>query len=483
MTLQSHVLVCATVMARTLDELRAARERVEMSADLVELRLDDLDTIDVQGALHGRKRPVILTCRPRWEGGRFNGSEEERKRILAQAIASDADYVDIEWRADFGDLVLARGGRGVVLSMHQFDGVACDLRSRLSAMSAMGAEILKVAVRVERLADTRRLLDLQHQIPGQKLAVIGMGQKGIATRILACRFGSVWTYAGGEAHVGQIDLDTLLDVYRFRRITRDTAVYGIAGEPLAHSLSPAMHNAAFAAAERDAVYVPFETDSAEELLAAADAFNVAGLSITAPLKISLLDYVRRRDAWVESVSALNTLKRGPHGWEATNTDVPGFLEPLRGEALHGIRATVIGSGGAARAAVAALRSQGASVTVSARRRRMAGILAGPGGHVTQFPPDAGTWDLLVNTTPLGTWPRVTDTPVPAPLLAGGRLVYDLVYNPPVTKLLREAAAAGCRTIGGVEMLIAQAERQFEWWTGQLPAPGLFREVAHASHVV
>jgi 3-dehydroquinate dehydratase/shikimate dehydrogenase len=482
MTLQPHVLVCATVTGRSLEELRAARERVESSADLVELRLDGLDTIDVQAALAGRKRPVILTCRPRWEGGGFQGSEEERKRILAQAIASDADYVDIEYRANFEDLVLARGGRGIVLSMHQFDGSPFDLPARASAMSARGPEVVKIAVRIDRLPDARKLLDLQHQVPGQKMVVIGMGPKGAVTRILACRFGSVWMYAGDETESGQIGLRTLLDLYRFRRITRDTAVYGLAGEPIAHSLSPAMHNAAFEAAKRDAVYVPFETGSAEELLQAADAFGLSGASITAPLKIQLLEHVKHRDAWAESVSALNTIKRGPRGWEATNTDVPGFMEALRDEALLGVRATVIGAGGAARAAVAGLRSRGAVVTVSARRRRTATLLAGPGGCVAPFPPQAGTWDLLVNATPVGTWPHVAATPIPAPLLAGGRLVYDLVYNPPVTRLLRESAAAGCRTIGGIEMLIAQAERQFEWWTGQPPPPGLYREVAHAAYV-
>jgi 3-dehydroquinate dehydratase/shikimate dehydrogenase len=478
-----RVLVCATIAARNLEELREERARVEPMADLVELRLDALDTIDVREALSGRKRPAVVTCRPAWEGGRFRGSEEERRQILAEAVASDADYVDIECRAGFEDLVLARGGKGIVLSMHRFDRMPDDLAARVNAMAAFRPEVIKVAVRVDRLLDVLQLLDLQHRLPRQKLVVIGLGPKGTFTRILAAQFGSAWTYAGREEQLGQIPLAMLLDRYRFRTISRETAVYGLAGEPLAQSLSPVMHNAGFEAADLDAVYVPFETSDADELLAVADALGVAGLSVTAPLKIALVDRVRRRDEWVESVNALNTVKRERDGWHATNTDVPGFLDALRGEALHGVRATVMGAGGAARAAVAALRSLGAEVTVSARRRRTAALLAGPGGRVAPFPPEPGSWDLLVNTTPVGTWPRVTETPVPAPLLAGGRLVYDLVYNPPVTRLLREAAAAGCRTVSGIEMLIAQAERQFEWWTGRATAPGLFRKVAHASYVV
>ncbi|HSL23407.1 MAG TPA: type I 3-dehydroquinate dehydratase [Vicinamibacterales bacterium] len=476
-------LVCATVSAPTLDALVAERRRVEPLADLVELRLDGLRTIDVREAIGGSTRPVVVTCRPRSEGGRFDGSEEERHRILSDAVSSEADYVDIEWRAGFEDLILARGGRGVIVSMHRFDTIPVDLEGRVRAMATTGADVLKVAVRVSDLAGTHRLLQLHHQFPDLQLVVVGMGSKGIATRILPSRFGSAWTYAGSEHAAGQLALEDLIDTYRFRRIGASTAVYGIAGEPLAHSLSPAMHNAGFEDAEIDAVYLPFETSDPDQLLSLADALDVRGLSVTAPLKIALCERIRRQDEWVESVGSLNTLKRDEHGWCATNTDVPGFLEPLRDEELRGSRATIIGAGGAARAATAALRSRGAEVTIAARRRHVAVKLAGPGGCVSACPPEPGSWDLLVNATPVGTWPSNDASPVPAPLLSGGRIVYDLVYNPPVTRLLRDAAAAGCRTISGIEMLIAQAERQFEWWTGRSPASGLFRNVAHASYLL
>jgi 3-dehydroquinate dehydratase/shikimate dehydrogenase len=452
-------------------------------ADLVELRLDGLPTIDVRAAIGGCKKPVILTCRPRWEGGRFDGSEEERHRILADAVASDADYVDIEWRSGFEDLVLARGGRGIILSLHRYDGMPRDLVDRARAMSGIGVDVIKIAVQPERLSDLLVLEQLHTLYRDQQMVVIGMGRRGLPTRVLACRFGCVWTYAGADERSGQLALSELLDRYRFRSISASTAIYGIAGEPLGHSLSPAMHNAGFEHAGLDAVYVPFETANADDLLRVADALCVRGLSVTAPLKIPLFERVKRADDWVNSVSALNTLKRERDGWHATNTDVPGFLEPLRDEDLSGVRATVLGAGGAARAAVASLRARGARVTVAARRRNAAAHLVGPGGEVVSFPPPRGSWDVLVNATPIGTWPRTDESPIGKDLLVGGRLVYDLVYNPPVTSLLREAAAVGCHTISGLEMLIAQAERQFEWWTGQPPATGLFRNVAHASYVV
>src|SRR5689334_2278597 len=126
-------LLCATVTAATTADLRRQRDAIT-DADLVELRLDTVADPDAAGALEGRRAPVIVTCRSAAEGGQFKGSEEERKRILAEAIALGAEYVDIEWRARFDDLLAQTGGRGIVLSMHDFDGMPDDLSSRLVAM-------------------------------------------------------------------------------------------------------------------------------------------------------------------------------------------------------------------------------------------------------------------------------------------------------------------------------------------------------------
>jgi 3-dehydroquinate dehydratase / shikimate dehydrogenase len=481
--METRALLCITVSATTMDDLVRQRVQAERVADLVELRLDGLPAVDVQQALAGRACPVVVTCRPTWEGGRFTGSEEERRRILAAAIRSDAEYVDLEWRAGFDDLVLARRGRGIVLSAHDFDGMPPDLDERVRAMAATGSEVLKIAPAIDNLPALLRLRDVRTRYPQLKLVLLGLGVKGIASRVLATRFGSAWTYAGRERGTGQLTAEQMLDVYRFRRVGHETAVYGLAGSPIAHSLSPAMHNAAFDAADIDAVYVPFDSTRADEILVTARALDVRGLSVTTPLKVPLRDEIEHVDDWCASVGAVNTVRRRGNGWEATNTDVAGFLEPLQDEDLHGLRATVVGAGGAARAVVAALRGGGAVVTVAARRRRMAVRLAGPGGLVAAFPLESAGWDLLVNTTPLGSWPRPEESPVAPHLLEGGRIVYDLVYNPPITRLMRDGLAAGCRVIGGLEMLIAQAERQFAWWTGR-PAPaGLFREVALAAHVV
>ncbi|HUK36364.1 MAG TPA: type I 3-dehydroquinate dehydratase, partial [Vicinamibacterales bacterium] len=217
--------LCVTVTAATTADLRRKRDEVT-GADLVELRLDTVADPDAAAALEGRRVPVIVTCRPVWEGGAFTGSEQERKQILADALARGAEYVDLEWKAGFTDLITSTGGRRVVLSSHDFAGVPADLRQRERAMRATGAEIVKLAVKTSRLRDCLPLLDLGAQAAAGSTVLIGMGECGLATRVLARKFGSVWTYAGDQQHVGQITAADLIERYRFRSLTEGTSVYG-----------------------------------------------------------------------------------------------------------------------------------------------------------------------------------------------------------------------------------------------------------------
>jgi 3-dehydroquinate dehydratase / shikimate dehydrogenase len=474
----SKPLLCVTVTAPTTAELRRRRDDV-VDADLIELRLDSVSDPDVAGALAGRYRPVIVTCRPKWEGGSFEGAEEDRRRILADALALGAEYVDIESRARFDDLVSHNGGRRVVLSYHDFEGIPADLAGLVQAMRSTGAEIVKVAVKTERLSDCVPLLDLGAQMGREAgFVVIGMGPFGLATRVLAARFGSKWTYAGSERDVGQISAATLLNDYRFRSLTDATDVYGVVGLPVAHSVSPAMHNAAFATLRLDAVYLPLPAVSADDFVTFGRALGVKGVSVTIPHKITLFERVDEVDAVARRVGAINTIRVIDGRWMGGNTDVEGFLRPLVERIdLKGLRASILGSGGGARAVAVALSSSGCRVRVHARNRQQAeamGLVTS--AEIGPYPPERESWDLLVNCTPVGMYPHVDETPLDADDLTG-RCVYDLVYNPTGTRLLREAARAGCQTIGGLEMLVAQAHEQFYWWTGVRPPVSVMREAA------
>jgi 3-dehydroquinate dehydratase / shikimate dehydrogenase len=457
-------LLVETVTATTMAELRVRRDACR-EGDIVELRLDGVTAIDVAGALGDRTKPVIVTCRPGWEGGRFDGSEEERRRILADAIARGAEYVDVEWKAGFDQLLRHRDGRGLIVSSHEFGDVPHDLDDRVRAMRTLGGEVVKVAIMARRLAETLPLRDLTR---GGPTVAIAMGPSGIPSRTLAAHFGSRWTYAGDGVAPGQVPVARMVGDLRFRDISASTAVYGVVGTMTSESKSPAIHNEWFRAAGIDAVMVPMQAPEFDDFLAFAEALPVAGAAVTIPFKLDALRTAVRVDDDARRVGAANTLRRCADGWEATNTDVAGFLSPLRDDDLRNARVAVLGAGGAARAVIVALVSIGARPTVCARRREQARELEPLGARVGAWPPEPRSWDVLVNCTPLGG----VSSPDASPLPGGpfdGRLVYDLNYRPAETRLIREAKAAGCPAINGWPMLQAQARRQFDWWTNPVCA--------------
>jgi 3-dehydroquinate dehydratase/shikimate dehydrogenase len=376
-----------------------------------------------------------------------------------------------------------------------------DLESHWTALRASGAEIAKLAIESRSLSDTLRLMALAGRQVGESdpgtpgHVLIAMGDMGVASRILATRIGNAWTYAGDNVAPGQISLARLLEEFRFRELTPGTEIYGVVGNPVMHSLSPVMHNAGFKCLGIDAVYLPLLATDADDFLTFARGLGLSGVSITAPFKVALMSAADELDPLARRVGAINTLSMRNGRWYGHNTDVHGFaapllrrletagdlpaeggsdLPPLGGSSK--LRASILGAGGAARAVAVALADLGAAVTVCARRPEAARELADlAGGAVGPFPPAAGSWDLLVNSTSSD-----GDAAVNSPMAGAaldGTLVYELLYVPAITRLMADARGAGCTTIGGLEMLVAQAEKQFEIWTGQAPPGGLFQQAA------
>src|SRR5687768_1528618 len=343
---------CVTVTADTTAELRTRRDQVK-EADLVELRLDMVRDPSAAAALAGRRKPVIVTCRARAQGGYFDGSEEERLAILSEALALGAEYVDLEWQTGAVDLIERTGGHRIVLSHHDFNGVPADLKHRAHAMLGSGAEVVKVAIMASRLGDclTLRELGRDTRVP---MSLIAMGEAGIPSRVLAGWMGSCWTYAGDGVAPGQITAERMQDEFRFRRIGARTEIYGVLGKPVSHSVSPAMHNAAFRALHRDAVYLPLAAADFEDFTAFADAAGLRGVSVTAPFKVSAFENADECDPVSRRIQSVNTLRRDGDRWLGCNTDVSGFLTPLASMPARGGRATVLGAGGAARSVSVAL---------------------------------------------------------------------------------------------------------------------------------
>lgn len=492
--------ICETVMTSTLARLRAARDAASAPEragriGLVELRLDGLapGELDVAGALADRRLPVIVTCRPVWEGGAFNGSEADRLRVLSDAARLGAEFVDIEMDAETrtpGAVAeLAAGHRGqtrIIVSHHHFTpGVPKDLAARVRVMRACAdalgtGSVTKIAIMAERPRDCATL---RRAVYGDGMSAgsiaIAMGPAGLLSRLLPAKFSTEWTYVGAAAP-GQLSANDVITRFRVGEASLSTRVFGVAGLPIGHSASPAMHAAAFAAAGIDAVFVPVATADAAELLDIADALDFEGLSITAPLKSHVFGRPHVHvDADGRAIGAINTLRRrAGDGWDGRNFDAPAFRAALDEMALDltGQRVVVLGAGGAARAAVRELLAMGAAVEIAARNRANAASLTEELGTAVALWPPSGRVALVVNATPVGTSPHVRDTPIVAGSLQAD-VAYDLVYNPEDTQFLKDARAAGAWTIGGLDMLVAQASRQFEWWTGVRVEPGIFRRAA------
>ena len=307
--------ICAVVTGATTDEIRRQRDAVS-GADMVELRLDFVDRPDPAAALEGCRLPAIVTCRAAWEGGKFDGSEDDRRRVLETALACGAAYVDVEAAATFApDLIRQTGGRRIVVSEHRFDGVPSDIPARVAALRRTGAEIAKLSVRVDSLEEMLPLFALaatNGTNPGQGQVLIAMGSAGLASRVLASRLGSRWTYAGDAVAPGQLSLTRLLRDFQFKRIAPDAALYAVVGKPIVHSRSPIMHNAGFAALGLNAVYVPLEPRDSADFVRFARESGLRGASITTPFKVDLMSAVDEVDDLARRVGAINTL-RVEHG--------------------------------------------------------------------------------------------------------------------------------------------------------------------------
>jgi len=472
----------------TIPAMRVAMHAAaEAGADMVECRLDHLDTpsaADLAELLADRPLPAIVTLRPVRQGGRYDGDESERLAILAAAVGAGAEYVDVEDDVPPPD----RPGGKMILSHHDFTQRPDDLDAVLRRIDDPAATVPKVAFASAGPEDAVAALDVLRKLtrPGIALA---MNEAGVMSRLLAGKFGAFGTFAaleeGAESAPGQPTIADFRELYRWDAVGPDTAVYGVIGCPIAHSMSPAIHNRAFEAAGVDAVYVPLRVEPGAEAfnrfldaVRQADWLGVRGLSVTIPHKENALARADEVDELSRRIGAVNTLGVRPDGsLRGWNTDYAGATDALceamgiDREGLAGRSVAVIGAGGAARAILAAMTHYGAEVTIYnrtvARGEELASEFGAKGLGLDALA--AMSAEIVINCTSVGMHPNVEATPVPAGALAGVSMVFDTVYNPLETRLLREAADAGCKTVSGVDMFVNQAAAQFEPWTGQ-PAP-------------
>jgi 3-dehydroquinate dehydratase/shikimate dehydrogenase len=492
--------ICIPVCATRADELPRLIARASETADIIEARLDFLEETEVAkvalqlgSLLSSTRRPLLFTFRSVEEGGRSKRDAEARGDFWEsfgghlKDAARDTDvFADIELallekRADWQDSSIFKHAN-VICSHHDFASTPPDLEAVYNRMARSPARVLKIATRANDITDCVALFKLLARAlaEGRELIAVAMGEAGLLTRILGPSRGAFLTFGSldeGQATApGQISATMLRELYRIDKITARTQITGLIGSPVAHSFSPHMHNAAFAASGVDAVYMPLEVadiDGFARRMAHPRSrefeWNLRGLSVTAPHKTSIMRWLDWTEPAALQIGAVNTVVVEGGELRGYNTDADATLAPLRelGE-LRGARVAVLGAGGAARALLWKLREHEAQTQLFARDLKRARSTAEEFG-ATLMPLDGARFDgfdVVINTTPLGTrGAKERESAATETQLRGARLAYDLVYNPAETRFMRAARAAGCEVIGGLPMLIAQAAAQFTLWTG------------------
>ena len=435
---------------------------------------------------------AIATCRRTHAGGRFEGSLADELDVLLKAAAAGFHLVDLPLESAEllkpKDLQKLRDtGVSIIVSHHDF-AVTKDLDAIYERIRPFHPDFVKIVPTAKTLSDNVTLMRfLERMNESSNIIGICMGEAGIISRVLGVRAGSAFTFAaatpGEETAPGQIAARTLFDIYRIDEVDAATKVYGVAGNPVRHSLSPLMLNTAFRRETLNAVYLALQTAKVADLLKLIHEIPIQGLSVTMPLKEEIMSHLERTDPLSTKIGACNTILRAQDGkLYGFNTDVAGITGPLEKRmSLKGSKALVLGAGGAARAAVFGLRDKGADVFILNRTPETAQKLARQ-SHSRTIKREAlakTDFDVIVNATPVGMAGH-KGAPVLEPNDLRTKLVFDLVYNPLETPLLRMARQQNIPIITGIEMFVQQGARQFEIWTGK-PAPEeeMLRVVIHA----
>jgi len=468
-------LIVGSILESDTDAALRSAKCVPAGCGLVEIRGDELAAAELAGVIRRVGRPTIATVRRREAGGRFDGTEDERRRMLESALDAGARFVDVEWGS--GLVEWARGARAsrVILSHH---GAPCVLESLLELhreMAATGAARLKIVPRAQSVGEIVAVRELLRRSTGteRRLTCFAFGRAGALTRLLAPSWGSWATYGavrpGAETAEGQFTADDMLRVYDVLAIGARTERFVLIGERVFSSPSPAMHRAGYVSAGIDARYFPIELDELDilpEVVAPDGPVRAAGLAVTIPFKARVARRCRLDDPIAQACRAVNTVRIEATGWSGYNTDGPAALDRVRSHLdPRGRRIAIVGAGGTARAIAASFRAAGASVTLfnrNVQRAEQAGRTLGVAWcGLAEL--ESAAWEVLINATPVG---RAGEQLLSSRRLTGS-VVLDAVYGARPTPLVAAARAGGLAVVDGLELLAAQAVLQFRRLTGRV----------------
>ncbi len=463
----------------------------EEGVELVELRVDFINgRIGIKRLIVEGAGPSIITCRRERDGGNFTGPEEDRLVLLRTAIAEGAEYVDLE--EDVADKFPRFGKTKRIVSLHDFDKTPDDLEAIHARLAKLDPDVIKICTMANSPHDNVRMMRL---VASAKIPTVGfcMGEIGTPSRILAAKFGAPFTYAAFQQKSavapGQLGYEEMRDLYRYDEINRETDVFGVIADPVGHSLSPLIHNTAFAHLKMNKVYVPLRIPPADlaQFLDEAPELGIRGLSVTIPHKEGVLDKLTDADESVTGIGACNTIVFEGDKVRGYNTDCQAAMCSLEeavggsaenGSPVKGKKALVLGSGGVGKAIAFGLIQRGAEVLLTDGEIDRAKDLAGRlnCGWVDWSERHDAASDLLINCTPVGMHPNVDQTPFDKEHMRSEMVVFDAVYTPEETLLIRNGRETGCKVITGVDMFVRQAALQFKLFTGRDGPVDLMREV-------
>jgi 3-dehydroquinate dehydratase/shikimate dehydrogenase len=455
----------------------------ENGAELVELRLDYIRrSVNLKRLLKDKQCPVLATCRRKEDGGRWEGSEKDRQMLLRAAIAEGVDYVDLEW--DIADKIPRYGNTQRIVSYHNFHETPGNVEEIHHKITGMDPDIIKITTTANNPLDNFTVLRLvrDSNIPTTAFC---MGDMGLTSRVLCGKYGAPLTYATFSSDrrmaPGQLSVQQMRDDYRYDTISSDTTILGVIADPVAHSFSPLIHNALIRKLDLDMLYLPFRVprEYLSEFIAACPEMGIKGLSVTIPHKENCLKCINVLDDDVAGIRACNTIVFDGVNAFGYNTDCSAAMESIEQtiEEKHpdesvfsGRKFLLLGAGGVARAIAFSLVRRGADVFITARDYKKSEALADWLKCATveweargQFEPS-----VLVNCTPVGMHPKMDETPFDAKWLQKRTIVFDTIYNPERTLLIKQAKEFGCNVITGVDMFMRQAAKQFKLFTGKNP---------------
>ena len=490
--------ICVAIIGTTPQEMLDKAEEAVRENTLIEFRLDYLPKplaamSKLKSFLETRRDvTAVATCRRKVNGGKFTGAVAAELEVLSKAASAGCDLVDVELQtaetlkpADWKKL---RGpGAALLISYHDFKTTK-DLEKIYARIRPLQPDFIKIVTTARSLADNVTMMRfLESKRDEGNVVGICMGDHGVISRVLGLRAGSRFTFAsatlGEETAPGQIAARTLVETYRADQVDAGTRVYGVAGDPVRHSLSPIMMNTAFHRETVNAVYLALQTDKLADLLVLIREVPVQGVSVTMPFKQEIMKFLDRTDALSQKIGACNTVVRSQDGkLIGYNTDVTGVVRPLEQRMdLRKAKILLLGAGGAARAAAFGLKQKGADVFILNRTPQTAQKLARESEAKTIRRDQVAktNFDVILNATSVGMAGSKQQTILEEKEL-NAKLVFDMVYSPMETPLLRMARAKGLAIITGAEMFVQQGAEQFQLWTGK-PAPreDMWRVVTHA----